>query len=210
MKLRGILFDMDGTLGDTLPICVQALQDTLARFTAVDYSEAEIYGMFGPTEEGVLMRRIPAPEFQPALHHYLERYTTLHQSAQEPFPGVIALLADLKRQGVRIGVVTGKGRGSAEISMQAMGLAPYIETLITGHPSGAEKPTSIRAALREWELPPETVAYVGDMPYDMQAAREAGVVPLGAAWAASATVKDGDGAAKVFYRVADLARWLQD
>lgn len=209
MKLRGILFDMDGTLGDTLPICVQALQETLAHFTAVDYTETEIYGMFGPTEEGVLMQRIPAEQFQPALRDYLERYAALHQSTRSPFPGVLDLLAQLQQQGVRLGVVTGKGRYSAEISMQAMGLAPYIETLVTGHDTGAEKPASIREALAEWDLPAELTAYVGDMPYDMQAAREAGVVPLGAAWAASATVREGDGAVKVFYSVEELKAWLR-
>ena len=210
MKLRGILFDMDGTLGDTLPICVQALQDTLAVFTHRDYTQDEIYAMFGPSEEGVLYRRIPQAQWQPALQDFLGRYRALHESARQPFPGVISLLERLRQRGMPTGVVTGKGRASAEISIEAMGLAPYLETLVTGSLDGAAKPTSIRQVLDEWDLPAERVAYVGDTPYDMRAAREAGVIPLGAAWASTATVREGDGALRVFYSVDDLSRWLDE
>ena len=81
MKLRGILFDMDGTLGDTLPICVQALQGTLSVFTHRGYTQEEIYAMFGPSEEGLLYKRIPQPQWQPDLDDFLGRYRALHESA---------------------------------------------------------------------------------------------------------------------------------
>ena len=210
MNLRGILFDLDGTLGDTLPVCVGALQETLYHFTHRDYTKDEIFSMFGPSEEGMIYRFIPEPQRQAALDDLHQRYTRLHESARQPFPGVIPLLETLKRRGVRTGIVTGKGRGTAEISLEMMGLAPYIETLVTGSPEGAEKPASIRQALAQWRLPAGEVAYVGDMPYDMLAAREAGVIPLGAAWAQTATVRDGDGAVKVFHSVDELAGWLDE
>lgn len=208
MNLSGILFDLDGTLGDTVPICIGALQETLFHFTRHVYTKDEIISMFGPSEEGVIYRFIPQPQWQAALDDLHRRYTRLHESARQPFPGIIPLLETLKQRGMRTGVVTGKGRGTAVISLQMMGLAPSIEMLITGSPEGAEKPASIRQALAQWRLPAGVVAYVGDTPYDMRAAREAGVIPLGAAWAKTATVRERDGAVKVFYHVEELAQWL--
>jgi pyrophosphatase PpaX len=210
MKIKGILFDLDGTLGNTMPICVTALQDTFSHFVGKNYTSPEIYAMFGPSEEGAIGRIVPEPVYPAAVQYYLDRYADLHQATRRPFDGVYELLAQIKEHGMHSGVVTGKGRGSADISIREMGLAPYIDLLITGSPVGAEKPAAIRQALEIWGLPPAEAAYVGDMSYDMQAAREAGVLALGAAWAESATVGQGDGAAKIFTSVPALARWLFD
>lgn len=210
MALKALLFDMDGTLGDTMPVVVQALRETFRHYANRDYSTAEIAEMFGPSEEGVIRPRVPAAVYPQALQYYLDRYAELHYQAQEPFPGVYALLEALRHMGIHRGVVTGKGRGTAEISMRAMGLDSHIELLLTGSAAGAEKPAAIRRALAEWGVAPQEAGYVGDMPYDMQAAREAGVIPLGAAWADSATVSasTSDGA-QVFDRVEELLRWVE-
>ena len=210
MNLPAILFDLDGTLGDTLPIVVQALQETFRLYGGVEYQPHEIATMFGPAEEGVIRPRVLAADYPAALRHYLDRYAALHAQAVEPFQGVIALLDLLGKKRIRRGVVTGKGRGTAEISMRAMGLWPYIDALETGSEAGADKPQAMRRMLEGWGIAPQQAAYVGDMPYDMQAAREAGLLPLGAAWAATATVKEGDGAAKMFYSVEDLIIWVNE
>lgn len=210
MNLKGMIFDLDGTLGDTMPVVTQALQETFQQFAGHHYPAAEIYSMFGPSEEGVIARRVPPDVFPAALRFYLARYAELHQAARQPFPGVIELLDLLQARGIRRGVVTGKGSGTAEISMRAMGLQPHIETLIAGSPTGAEKPQAIRQVLADWALLPAQAAYVGDMPYDMRAARQVGVLPLGAAWSASATVKNEDVSAGCnFYAVSALMEWVK-
>ncbi len=209
MHLKGMIFDMDGTLGDTLPICLQGLRETLLAFTGREYTTPELYQMFGPTEEGVIQQRVSEQDFPAALRMYLDRYEELHQSAREPFPGVLRLLEALRSRGIRRGVVTGKGRGTADISMRVMGLDSYIETLVTGSNAGAVKPDAIRRVLEIWQLEPAQVAYVGDMPYDMEAAREAGVLPIGAGWAQTATVQKDNGNL-VFESVEDLIRWVQE
>lgn len=213
MTLKGIIFDLDGTLGNTLPIVVEALQDTFRRYDGREYTPEEIATMFGPTEEGVIERRVPPEAYRPALEHYLRRYEALHAAADRPFPGVIDLLEWLRARGVRTGIVTGKGPVTAQISLRAMGLEPYIEMVECGSPAGAEKPAGIARILAAWGLEPArngappSAAYVGDVPYDMQAAREAGVLPIGAAWAATALVRPGD-AEHVFDSVAALQAWL--
>ncbi len=208
MELKAVLFDLDGTLGDTMPIVFRSLQETFRLYGGREFSKREIAAMFGPTEEGVIRPRVPEADYPAALRYFLDRYAALHTQAPAPFPGIIELLEMLGKKGIRRGVVTGKGRGTAEISVRSMGLAAYIDALETGSEAGAEKPQAIRRVLAGWAIAPEKAAYVGDMPYDMQAAREAGLLPLGAAWAASATVKEGDGAEWVFYSVDSLIDWV--
>ena len=139
-----MIFDMDGTLGNTLPVVVQALQETFSRYGGREYSRPEIEAMFGPSEEGVIQTRVPADDYPAALQLYLDRYAELHDLATEPFPGVLHLLEVLQARGIRRAIVTGKGPGTARISMEHMGLDRLIERLMTGSPAGAEKPAAMR------------------------------------------------------------------
>jgi pyrophosphatase PpaX len=210
MALKAMIFDLDGTLGNTMPIVVQAMQETFLRYSGMIYSPDEIFQMFGPSEEGVFGPRVAPEVYDEAIQDYLTRYTNLHTGADRPFPGIIDLLELLIQLRIHRGVVTGKGSGTARISMVSMGLEPYIERLEAGTAAGADKPAAMRHLLKEWHLLPEEAAYVGDMPYDMWAAREVGMVPLGAAWADSATVDENSGAKVLFKRVEELWVWVTD
>jgi len=208
MAIKAMIFDLDGTLGNTIPVVVQAMQETFLRYTGRNYSPEEIYRMFGPSEEGVFGPRVAPEMYDEAINFYFTRYTNLHSTADQPFPGMIDLLELLMQFGIHRGVVTGKGPGTARISMVSMGLDPYIERLEAGTADGADKPAALRLLLNEWHLQPEEAAYVGDMPYDMLAAREVGMIPLGAAWADSATVDRNSGAEVLFKSVEDLCDWI--
>lgn len=200
---------MDGTLVDTLPIVMTALQETFLEYSGLAYTPDEIIKMFGPSEEGVIQRRVAALDYPSALKMYVDRYAELHEKQGQPFPGVLNLLSTLQRLGLRRGVVTGKGPRTAAVTLKAIGLEPYIETLRLGSAAGAIKDEMIRSVVEEWGFSPDQVAYVGDVPYDMQAARDAGVLPIAAGWAATATVKPGDGEAVFFQSVEEMVAWVK-
>lgn len=206
LKLQAMIFDMDGTLVDTLPIVFQSLNDTFRIYAGREFSWDEMNGMFGPSEEGVITPQVPAASAPAAIHHYQTRYAALHAPFNQPFAGSLELLKHLRGRGIKTGIVTGKGRITAEISMKAFGLAQYIDALATGSPHGAEKDTAIRAMLDGWGIDPQQAAYVGDTPYDMCASRDAGVLPIGAGWAATATVQASDGL--VFSTFEALHAWV--
>lgn len=208
MALKGIIFDMDGTLTDNMRVVLRALHETFLRYAGRDYSDAEITEMFGPTEEGVIRSRVPEADYEAALQMYLNRYAALHRTHCPPLPGVMELLEYLQHRRIRRAIVTGKGKGTAEISMRLMGFEPYIETLITGSEAGAEKEVGIRAVLQDWAIAPDEAAYVGDTTSDVVASREAGVLSIGALWTDTATLSERDGADHVFYAVGDFQTWL--
>lgn len=209
-SILGMIFDLDGTLGDTLPVVFAAMQETFLRYAGRAFTHAEITAMFGPAEEGIIAQHVAPADYPKALAFYFARYEAHQAQVAQPFPGVLELLEELRERGVRRGLVTGKGAVTAAVSLRCMGLADLIETVETGSSAGAEKPLGIRRVLADWELPPARAAYVGDTPYDMQAAREAGVLPLAAGWAATAHVRPGGDEARFFSAVADLRGWLLD
>ena len=185
MKLRGCIFDLDGTLGNTLPVCYQAFQRAFVKYLGRHFADDEIRALFGPSEEGICQQLVP-DQWEACLQTYLAAYDEIHAQYAQPFPGIEDALQLLKQCGVPLAIVTAKGRHSAAISLRHLGLAHYFDAIETGTAEGAAKPMFIRKVLARWGAPSGQVAYVGDATYDMEAAREAGVIPLGAAWAATA------------------------
>jgi len=213
MRLDGIIFDLDGTLGDTLPICYAAFRASLLQFVGRHYSDAEICALFGPSEEGVFQNVAPA-QAEAALEMYLQAYEREHASCTAPFPGVDRLLAWLREHGVKQAIVTGKGPRSAAISLRRLGLSSYFDLVEAGSPEGAVKPAAIRAVLNAWNADPARVAYVGDAPSDIDAARQVGTLAIAAAWAPAALATASELRARhpdaTFTTVDAFVAWLDE
>jgi pyrophosphatase PpaX len=187
MDLKGFIFDLDGTLLNTIPTCLVAFRKSFQINLGRDYSDREIVALFGPTEEGIF-KKLLLDRWQDGLKDYLSEYQRLERG-KSPFPGIIEALSLLKEKQLRLAIVSGKGPASMAISLRESGLQPYFETVITGSEHGAEKPVYIRELLKIWKMAPQQVAYVGDTVYDMKAAKEVGLLPIGALWAATAEVE---------------------
>lgn len=210
MRLRGVIFDLDGTLADTMLVCLRAFQETLQHFGAKSISLEELYPMFGPSEEGILRLLLPEQP-EDAYSRFLTSYERLHQSCTALFPGIETLLGDLRSRGMRVAIATGKSAQTAEISMRKLGLSSKVEQLESGFVDRGDKPELIRRVLCKWQMPAEQAAYVGDVLSDLYAARRAGVLPIGAAWAATSglrSIPPEDGWL-IFRRVQDFSAWIQ-
>ncbi len=170
------------------------------------FGNADVYAFFGPTEAGML-RRAVGDLWPEAYRVYLEAYERDHGAYDQLFDGVVDLMTSLRSRGIRVGLVTGKGRDSAEISVRRTGLGPLLEAFETGSDDGLAKAHGITRVREAWGLASTEVAYVGDTPDDMKSCLEAGVTGLGAAWAKTASVV-ADPRWHCFGSVADLATWL--
>jgi phosphoglycolate phosphatase-like HAD superfamily hydrolase len=207
--LKGIIFDLDGTLANTLPVCFTAFRQAFFRYLDRHLTDEEISAYFGPSEEGIIQRVVHS-EWQDCLEVYLNEYEKAHSICDRSFPGIETALNLCQKKNIALSIVTGKGKSSAAISLQHLGLEDYFDFVETGSANGAIKPLAIKNVLEKWDLSPQYVAYIGDSPSDVVDAKEVGVIPLAAAWAESASFERLEAMAPVaiFSTVENLISWI--
>jgi phosphoglycolate phosphatase/pyrophosphatase PpaX len=209
MSIKGMIFDLDGTLADTMPVCIQAHRRAFEEYLGHSYSDSEIVAMFGPSEEGIIRSRA-GDRAEECLEFFFDEYRRVHVLCSAPFSGVPALLDTLRSNGVPLALVTGKGPRSAAISLSLLGLERYFDQVEVGSSAGIIKPTCIRRVLAEWAVSAHEAAYVGDLPADIRSSRAAGVLAVGAAWApsADASALRAQQADVVFESIPALQEWI--
>lgn len=181
-KIKAVIFDLDGTLANTLPLCIQAFRQSIEPLINRTLSDSEIVATFGPSEEGTIKSLAPG-HYDQGVADYLRLYESLHHMCAVPFEGIEDLLETLKRKSVRIAMVTGKGKYSTDISLKHFQLTDYFETIETGSPDGPRKAEGIQIILDLFKLSNEEIIYVGDAPSDILASKKAGIPVIAAAWA---------------------------
>ncbi len=208
--LRGVIFDLDGTLVDTIPLCIEAFRSTFRRHGGPDLTGEETYALFGPTEEGIL-EKVFGPAWEAAFGSYLDEYRRLHHKYSEPFPGIRELLDDLRAEGVPLALVMAKGAHSARITLDVLRMTDCFSPIETGSQNGPIKAASIRRVLESWGLSPHLVAYVGDTSSDVVHARRAGVMPVAVAWSSHADRERliAEKPDHYFETVGPFAEWLR-
>ena len=211
-KIKAVIFDLDGTLANTLPLCIEAFRQSVEPLVKRSVSDAEILATFGPSEEGTIMALAP-DYYDKGVADYLRFYQSLHEMCPSPFDGIKEVLETLKSKGVYIGMVTGKRKHSTDISLKHFELTGFFEIIETGSPKGGRKAEGIRLILDSLtQIKKEEVVYVGDSPKDILDSRKVGVGVVAAAWAETTDPEklielNPD---EIFYTIKDFSRWLYD
>jgi len=107
-KIKAMIFDLDGTIGDTVPLCIDAFRKSINPFMKRGISDEEIIATFGPSEEGTIKALIPE-HYEEGIEQYLYYYKKLHKKCPKPFDGIVEVISDLKKKGILVSMVTGKG-----------------------------------------------------------------------------------------------------
>jgi pyrophosphatase PpaX len=209
VTLAAVLFDLDGTLVDTLPICYLAFRGALEDAGAATMTDDEIHALFGPSEEGMMQRVLPE-DWERVLPAYFDEYRRLLGSCPAVVSELVDALALLRQRRIRTALVTGKSRVTAIMSIQHFGLDDAFDAIECGSPQGVVKADVIRRLLARWNISPADAVYVGDGAADMVAAREAGVLAAGAAWAQGARASELKEARAdvIFTDAAEFLTWL--
>ncbi|RXJ00228.1 HAD family hydrolase [Anaerobacillus alkaliphilus] len=182
--MKAILFDFDGTLANTLPICFDAFQHVFRKFDQKELTSEDIKAMFGPSETGIISANLINQNIEEAIEHYYEKYSESHKSLVVPNHEITNLLNYLKDKGIKLGIVTGKARRSLDISLEALQMNDLFDVIITGddviqpkpHPEGVIK------ALAFLEVGPHEAMFIGDSDADIQAGVQANVFTVGVQW----------------------------
>ena len=173
--MKGILFDLDGTLLDTLDDLEDAVNVTMAAFGWPLRSREEVRSFVGNGVGSLVAQAIPAgldKAAGEAALEFLRTYYAAHSGdAAVPYPGVTELLHTLNKRGIPMAVVTNKPEGPAlrlagECSDRPRKPAPDMPLY----------------ALKQMGLDPEDVVYVGDSEVDIRTARSAGIPVVSVTW----------------------------
>ena len=209
-KIKAVIFDLDGTLANTLPLCIQAFRQSVEPLINRSISDAEIIATFGPSEEGTIMALAPN-HYEKGVSDYLHYYKQLHDMCPVPFDSIKEILQTLKSGGIRIAMVTGKGKHSTDISLKHFELTNFFEIIETGSPEGARKAEGIRIVLDGLtNIKKDEVIYVGDAPSDITASRKVGIPIIAAAWADTSEPEKLQQMQpdELFYTIKDFKDWL--
>lgn len=183
MAWQGVLFDLDGTLLDTSDLVIRSFQYTLEPYLGRTVEPEELYPYFGvPLREGLAAF---VPDKVEEMLEVYRRYSADHYDELVRLcPGVKEGLAELRRAGMRLGIVTSRVRDTTFYGLQLFGLQGFFQAVVTLEDVPVHKPCAepVRRALEVLGLAPAEALMVGDSPHDIAAARAAGVTAAAAGW----------------------------
>lgn len=179
LRLRAAMFDLDGTLIDGFPPIVEALNQTLKRYSLPQMESIEIQRRMGLPSGDI--PKLFGKDWPDARAYFLKVHDSIHLQTISPLPGSANLLAWLHKQGIPVAIVTNKAQERAEAQIQHLGWSDWIRAIFgaaNGRPA-KPNPALILDFLRELGVPPDEAMMVGDGLVDMHAARAAGVYAVG-------------------------------
>ena len=182
--MKAVIFDFDGTLANTLPVCDYAFQSVFKEFDNRELSSGEIRAMFGPCEVGIIEGNLLHENKERAIELYYEKYLEKHNELVAANEEIHNLLIELKKKGTKLGIVTGKASRSLEISMKALQMNDLFDVIITGDDVVQPKPhpEGLLKALEELDVKNNEAMFVGDSDADIQAGIAADVYTVGVHW----------------------------
>ena len=186
-KIDTIIFDLDGTLLNTLTDLANSVNYAMERQGFPVHSEEAVRQMVGNGIYVLMEQAVPrgreCPAFDACLKDFREHYEAHKKDFTKPFPGVMEFLEKADKAGYKMAVVSNK------FDLAVKGLCrdffyPYITTAIGESSQIARKPApdTVFAAMQKLHSAPEHCVYVGDSDVDLATAKNAGISCISVSW----------------------------
>lgn len=187
MPYRIAVFDLDGTLLDTLEDLYRAVNAALEKHALPPRTRDEVRMFVGNGVDMLVRRAVPAGSTEETVLATLADFKAIYAAACEdhtaPYAGILPTLRTLREQGVRVAVVSNKFDAAVK-QLCAKYFGDLVEVAI-GERSGVQKkpaPDTVLEALRMLDADPSDAVYVGDSDVDIETARNADMPCLSVAW----------------------------
>jgi HAD superfamily hydrolase (TIGR01509 family) len=210
-SFKGVIFDMDGTLTRTNELIFASFNHVTEKYCGRRFSAEEVIALFGPPEEGALSKVVAPASCNEAMDDLCAFYRANHRTMAGLHEGMTGVLEILRASQIPIAVFTGKGRRTATITLEEVGITSYVDLLVSGSDVVAYKPSpeGIHSIVEAWGMAASDVLMIGDAMPDLTAARAAGATPVAVLWDAYDRKRVLEAEPEfVFHRVDDLNRWL--
>ncbi len=187
MTYAAYIFDLDGTLLDTLPDLVRLTNMVLEHHEWPPHTRDEILSYVGDGGRALLRRAAPSDaseaDIDSAFEVWQSLYPTYGHELTQPYEGMVEVLAQLKSQGAKLGVLSNK----FDAAVKEVIASHFPDTFDVARGECAEiprkpDPRGLQHMLNQLGVQPQQVAYVGDSGTDMQVAQAVGAFPIGVTW----------------------------
>ena len=188
-RYDAVIFDLDGTLLDTLDDLMDAVNHALAQMGFPTRSRGEVQTFVGNGVAKLMERAVPtgtSPEDTARALEIFKGYYALHSKDKTaPYPGILEMLENLRAKGLKLAVVSNKF--DAAVKDLAAGYFPGLMDLAAGENEGTgipkkPHPAMVLRTLETLEIPPERAVYVGDSDVDLETAKNAGLSCISVTW----------------------------
>lgn len=185
--IKGVLFDLDGTLLDTLEDLYQSVNAALTACGFPERTRMEVRSFVGNGVRNLMVRSVPDgeenPKFEECFQKFREHYAAHLNDHTAPYAGIMELLAELKEKGIPTAVVSNKSDAAVkELCRETFGdLVP----LAIGESERVKKkpaPDTVIEAAAEIGVPLKDCVYVGDSEVDLATAENAGIPCISVSW----------------------------
>ena len=189
MQYKVAIFDLDGTLVDTLEDLAISVNEMLQSYGFATHTVDKYRYYLGNGSKKLIERTLPQDKAadEAFVIEAMKRYQAIYEHHRDhtgPFPGIQDMLNQLKAQGIPMGVCTNKHQLAADEIIGGMFPAGTFTTVIGDRPGLPVKPDPKKVLMmaEEYGVKPEEVAYFGDTSVDMDTACNAGALPIGVLW----------------------------
>ena len=183
--IRTVLFDLDGTLIDSLRLILDSYHHTLAQHGLPARTDAEwLKGVGTPLTVQLAEWRDQLGTLEAMIATYREYNLKHHDRMVTVYPGVLEAIREIKAAGLQTGLVTSKNRHGAVRGLRLVGLEALMDVLVCADEVTNPKPhpEPVERAVLLLGADPATSLYVGDSVHDMHSGRAAGVQTAAALW----------------------------
>ncbi len=184
-RITTVLFDLDGTLLDSIQLIIDSYHHSLASHGIPARSDAEwLAGIGTPLRVQFRDWAHDPVLFEGLIETYREYNISNHDSRCRGYPGAVEMVRTIRNQGLQTGLVTSKQRVGAERGLRLLGLDGAMDVLVGADDVVNPKPhpEPLLKALDQLEADPRSAIYVGDSVHDMESGRAAGMRTAAALW----------------------------
>jgi pyrophosphatase PpaX len=183
VKFPVVLFDLDGTVVDSGAIILASMRHAAKAVLGVEPPVDELMAAVGGPGLEAQMRALAPDRVEELVVTYRAHNEPLHDELV-CCAGIDDVLVTLKDEGRRLGVVSAKRRETIELAFAAVPLGHLFDVLVGGDETEQHKPhpEPLLLAAERLDADPKTCAYVGDSPFDIRAAKAAGIHAVAVTW----------------------------
>ena len=185
MRFPAILFDLDGTLIDSIELILESYRHTMRVHRGDAMSDALwLEGLGTPLRAQFKSFTKDPAEIEAMIETYREWNMANHDRMVSAYPGALETVKALKQAGARMGIVTSKNLRGLNRGLTLCGFDGLFDSLITSDLPLASKPDAapVHAALAQLGALPNQALMVGDSPHDIAAGRTAGASTAACLW----------------------------